>query len=258
MDHFELIPSDINNIILSYLSADDLRIMLDTFSLPYLNWNTINAYHFNEHKHNMSMFKYLTRLRVESLINKLNLNYYSINDHTIDELLESTDLYLGYMGITQLPSEIVELVNLKELSLEGNRLTRIPPEIFNLTNLQDLDLTNNQLRQVSPEIGRLVNLQGLWLSDNQFVRIPEEALKTLTNLKGLGLVYNQITQISPGAFNKLNNLNRLYLQHNNIKILPEGIFDNMTKLKQLSLDDILFYQVPYNIRSIPGIVIERF
>ena len=56
-----------------------------------------------------------------------------------------TELYLGGNELTEIPSEIGNLVNLQSLYLYGNQFTNIPSEIRNLTNLITLDIGYNQL-----------------------------------------------------------------------------------------------------------------
>ncbi|HNJ14326.1 MAG TPA: leucine-rich repeat domain-containing protein, partial [Anaerolineales bacterium] len=79
---------------------------------------------------------------------------------------ESLEFY--NLGLTSLPPEIGQLVNLKKLFLSSvhftnrptsrNQLTSLPPEIGRLTNLTKLDLSGNQLTSLPPEIGQLTNL----------------------------------------------------------------------------------------------------
>jgi len=79
--------------------------------------------------------------------------------------------------IGEIPPEIGNLTNLRELNLTSNQLTgEIPPEIGNLTNLEYLSLWDNQLSgEIPSEIGNLINLRKLYLSRNQLTgEIPEE------------------------------------------------------------------------------------
>ena len=57
---------------------------------------------------------------------------------------DTTTVELRYMGLTSLPVEIGNLVNLQHLNLENNQLTSLPVEIGNLVNLQQLYLGINQ------------------------------------------------------------------------------------------------------------------
>lgn len=62
-------------------------------------------------------------------------------------------------GLEELPREIGELTELRELKLNGNRLETLPSEIGNLTNLRKLDLSGNPLDILPSEIRRLENLE---------------------------------------------------------------------------------------------------
>ena len=96
-----------------------------------------------------------------------------------------------------IPSEISNLINLRELYLNENQLTGgIPSGIGNLANLKELYLNANQLTGDIPiEIGNLNNLKYLNLSGNSINGpIPSE-IGNLTNLYQLNLSNNLLSGI---------------------------------------------------------------
>ena len=56
-------------------------------------------------------------------------------------------LYLGHNQIKELPKEISNLSNLRELHLNDNQIKEFPGEISGLYNLQELYLDHNQFNQ---------------------------------------------------------------------------------------------------------------
>ena len=77
-----------------------------------------------------------------------------------------TELRLTDLGISELPDEIGQLVNLRVLDLGHNHLASLPESIGQLDNLQKLDLGGNQLASLHASIGQLANLQLLDLTGN--------------------------------------------------------------------------------------------
>jgi internalin A len=82
-----------------------------------------------------------------------------------------------------LPSILVELTNLRKLSLFTNFITELPNEIGQLTNLEYLDLCNNQINQLPEEMRQLTNLKMLDLGSNTALirTIPKKILKDRLN-----------------------------------------------------------------------------
>ncbi|WP_174708277.1 hypothetical protein [Nostoc sp. TCL240-02] len=74
---------------------------------------------------------------------------------------KSATLVLYAKGLTTLPAEIGQLINLKALYLHSNQLTTLPEEIGQLSNLSELYLHSNQLTTLPEEIGQLSNLSEL-------------------------------------------------------------------------------------------------
>ena len=63
--------------------------------------------------------------------------------------------------------ELREIINnqkpdsLYKLSFSGKNLEQIPPEIYNIINLKELDLSENAIKKIPPEIVNLTNLEKL-------------------------------------------------------------------------------------------------
>jgi Leucine-rich repeat (LRR) protein len=124
-------------------------------------------------------------------------------------------------GYAELPAEIGQLTELRELDCSGNILQTIPPELGNCTKLKKLDLKSNRITVLPPEIGRLVNLTYLDLKHNSLSVIPPE-LGNCGNLEYLWLWGNKLTALDP-AIVKLRKLKELYLTDNRLTTLPLGI-----------------------------------
>ncbi len=123
--------------------------------------------------------------------------------------------------ITELPSEIGRLTQLKELDLAGNHLTKLPPEIGQLTQLIDLDLNSNKLVELPSEIGQLRQLSRLTLAGNKLTDLPPE-IGLLTNLTKLYLNGNRLAELPP-EIGQLESLTSLYLNGNRLTELPPEI-----------------------------------
>ena len=98
-----------------------------------------------------------------------------LNSHrVVFEFLENENLYrfitgikepdkvqildLSHQGLTEIPVEIGQLINLTELRLWNNVASTIPPEIFQLTNLTILGLAGNQISVIPSELWQLTSL----------------------------------------------------------------------------------------------------
>ena len=123
--------------------------------------------------------------------------------------------------LTKFPDALLQLTNLKILSIANNQITKIPEAIGQLSNLTQLDLSSNQITSIPEDLGQLWNLTRLSLNDNQITSFPE-ALGQLSNLTQLYLSNNQITNI-PDAIGQLLNLTLLDLRYNQIAQIPEAL-----------------------------------
>ena len=101
-------------------------------------------------------------------------------------------------------SPLVNLINLEELSLEGNGVSDISP-LAGLRKLRELTLTNNRIEEVRSLMGFL-NLEVLSLEANGITDI--NSLSKATNLRELHISQNPITDLRP-----LSNLTQLVVLH---------------------------------------------
>ena len=58
-----------------------------------------------------------------------------------------------------LPTSIQRLTKLEKLDLDGNKLTELPAEISDLRELRELSMSNNQLVGLPTSIQRLTKLK---------------------------------------------------------------------------------------------------
>ena len=89
---------------------------------------------------------------------------------TVDSRERVTGLSLRLNELTgEIPPELGNLTNLRELNLQSNNLSgKIPPELGNLANLVKLNLRSNALSgEIPPELSNLINLTELDVANTQ-------------------------------------------------------------------------------------------
>jgi len=210
MSYFELVPSDLNNIILSYLSIYELKKLLKQFNFTNLNWNTIHAYHFSSYQiinEFMLRVDYLNKLSLEDLLyNELRMN------RKTNHFINIKYLDLGFRYLKKIPKGLNYLVNLQILNLDHNQIVKIPEGCFNgLTHLQILNLSNNLIEE-----------------------LQEGAFSTLSNLKELYLNNNRVKYISNGSLSNLSILTKLHIYGNPIK--REDVLEYIKNIHTLEID----------------------
>lgn len=222
-------------------------------------------------------------------LNLTNLNLYFLPS----EIAEFTALQVLILGayveensegkflgnyLTELPIEIGELHELRELTLDNNQLIKLPTQLWELKGLQSLSADNNHLHEIPSEVSQLVELvhlswlgnrlrnipQGIWnltklealnLGDNELHFLPA-GIGQLINLRVLEIDKNQLHSL-PEEITKLSKLKHLWLAHNNLTSLPANLVQ-LTNLKILylrnnpwrtpppeiagaTLDDVIYY-----------------
>ncbi|MEG3921736.1 COR domain-containing protein [Microcoleus sp. T3_A4] len=152
--------------------------------------------------------------------------------------------------LTEFPDAVLQLTNLKTLSLVENQITSIPEAIGQLSNLRDLNLSINQITSIPEDLAQLSNLTKLYLHTNQITSIPED-LAQLSNLTKLYLGKNQITSI-PEDLAQLSNLTELVLWNNQITSIPEAI-GQLSNLTALFLDNNQITSIPEAIGQLSNL-----
>jgi Leucine-rich repeat (LRR) protein len=191
----------------------------------------------------------------DSLAVRAILDSNGLDAVTVESVVDSGDgriwrLKLNAKELTNLPSEIGDLTNLKFLELRTNNLTSLPPEIGNLTNLTSLELRSNSLTALPPEIGNLAVLSRLYLAFNDLTGLPPE-IGNLTELRVLYLFFNKLTSLPPEIGN-LTKLAELDLEGNELTGLPAEI-GNCANLIFLSFNNNKLTAVPSEIGNLANL-----
>ncbi len=105
----------------------------------------------------------------------------------------------GFPELTELPKEMCEFTDAKQIIILKNNIETIHPDIAKLENLKKLDLSGNKLKTLPPEIGNLINLETLKLSDNPLESLPDE----LANCLSLKTIVIKDTSLSSDQIKKL-------------------------------------------------------
>lgn len=159
--------------------------------------------------------------------------------------------FSGNLVSGDIPPEIGNLTNLRQLNLRNNQVTSLPSEIGKLTNLFSLDLRNNHLHSIPSEIGNLFLLRYLELDNNPLNLLPSE-IWTLTGINWLSLRNIQLNSLPPEIGNLIN-LRRLFLSNNQIASLPPDI-ENLTNLEYLILASNQLNSLPLELWRLKNLI----
>ena len=149
--------------------------------------------------------------------------------------------------LTEIPTEISYLTNLKYLFIGNNAIQFLPDAIGQLTQLRTLSLWMNQLQRLPDAIGQLTQLQVLSLEENQLQRLPD-AIRQLTQLQKLNISKNQLQRL-PDAIGQLTQLQELNISENQFKELPDSM-GQLIRLQKLNISSNQLQRVPDSIRQL--------
>ncbi|KAF8571300.1 hypothetical protein P879_03022 [Paragonimus westermani] len=117
--------------------------------------------------------------------------------------------------LSDLPSEIGELVNLKSLILSLNRLQKLPDSLGRLRSLVLLDVANNQLTSLGNHLADLISLEKLDAFHNCLTSLPSLPPR----LRKLDLNHNRIERLPDGLLQHMPLLNMLDVSSNQLTSL---------------------------------------
>jgi Leucine-rich repeat (LRR) protein len=155
-------------------------------------------------------------------------------DNRIKSLVNLEKLYIsGFLEKNvDLPKEITDLINLKDLTLKGNNLSDIPSIIWDIKNLKSLDLQVSGLINSNISIEKLEHLYTFRLRCKNIDTLPSNIFKNI-DLKALWIVSDDLRNI-PNDLGKLINLEFLALQCKELLTIPKSI-EQLTKLKDIDV-----------------------
>lgn len=167
-------------------------------------------------------------------------------------------------ALTEIPSYILNIPNLRSLEITGHAITELPAQLFAIPTLKHLDVSSNKITTL-PVIAENSTLEYLSLERNQLAQIPD-ALFQLTGLSYLDVSTNKINHL-PAELFSMGNLQTLNAGFNEIQsITPMSTTSSLqtvnlikNKLSQvpvtlLQLDNLLSLNLSHNeLATLPEI-----
>ncbi|XP_066589502.1 lutropin-choriogonadotropic hormone receptor [Prorops nasuta] len=136
------------------------------------------------------------------------------------------------------------LPNLQILELDENYLTDVPATMINLTNLKHLSLSNNRIEEIREnDFARSYNLESIDLRGNPVKRIHHRAFRNLGKLRKLILSDTKELEIFPN-FDGAGALELLRLDRARLKDVPSTFCYHCPRLKSLDLKSNLLPEIP--------------
>lgn len=150
------------------------------------------------------------------------LNYLLDSDENFWEIVPLTKLDLSYNEITEIPSEISNLIDLNTLKLRNNLISILNIKLFECSKLKYLDLTSNKLNSINNYFnGILSELQECLINENNLNEFPIFLINCY-DIKIIELNTNKIRFIPQDILN-LRQLIRLCLNNNSLEEIPISI-----------------------------------
>ncbi|MBT3235677.1 MAG: hypothetical protein HN353_06985 [Bdellovibrionales bacterium] len=153
---------------------------------------------------------------------------------------------------TQLPTELFECSQLKEIDLNGAGLTAIDANISKLSNLERLTCTGaSNLTTLPPELFLLPSFKHLKLKSCGLIQLPELPPQACVKLTTLQLPNNALIDL-PQWIGRCQWLESMLLTGNQLTTLPETMVE-LSSLRRLNLDGNQFTALPEWISRLSGL-----
>ncbi|XP_012142464.1 G-protein coupled receptor rickets isoform X2 [Megachile rotundata] len=140
------------------------------------------------------------------------------------------------------------LTSLRVLELDDNYLTKIPTAIVKLSGLEDLSLSNNRIETLEEHVfQRIANLRSLDLRGNPIKEIHGNTFQNLRKLRKLILSNLKELRIFPNL-NGTRSLEVLRLDRAQVTEVPKDLCEQCPKLKSLDMKSNYLTELP-NLRN---------
>ncbi|XP_041704928.2 leucine-rich repeat-containing protein 7-like isoform X4 [Coregonus clupeaformis] len=157
------------------------------------------------------------------------------------------ELYLDANQIEELPKQLFNCQALRKLSIPDNDLSNLPTTIASLVNLRELDISKNGIQEFPDNIKCCKCLSVVEASVNPITKLPE-GFTQLLNLTQLFL-NDAFLEYLPANFGRLSKLRILELRENHLKTMPKSIH-RLSQLERLDLGSNEFTELPEVLEQI--------
>ncbi|XP_069862900.1 leucine-rich repeat-containing protein 7 isoform X13 [Dipodomys merriami] len=151
------------------------------------------------------------------------------------------ELYLDANQIEELPKQLFNCQALRKLSIPDNDLSNLPTSIASLVNLKELDISKNGVQEFPENIKCCKCLTIIEASVNPISKLPD-GFTQLLNLTQLYL-NDAFLEFLPANFGRLVKLRILELRENHLKTLPKSMH-KLAQLERLDLGNNEFSELP--------------
>ncbi|XP_058572985.1 leucine-rich repeat-containing protein 7 isoform X7 [Neofelis nebulosa] len=151
------------------------------------------------------------------------------------------ELYLDANQIEELPKQLFNCQALRKLSIPDNDLSNLPTTIASLVNLKELDISKNGVQEFPENIKCCKCLTIIEASVNPISKLPD-GFTQLLNLTQLYL-NDAFLEFLPANFGRLVKLRILELRENHLKTLPKSMH-KLAQLERLDLGNNEFSELP--------------
>lgn len=150
---------------------------------------------------------------------------------------------------SSLPKDFGVYNKLEVVNLSSNRFTQLPYQLLNIQNLREIYLGNNQIQALPRNFEDLSKLEILYLGGNLINYLPSE-ISFAQNLTLLNLSENRLTKL-PASIARLKKLRTLSLHGNKLTTMP-------VELVKLNLNELSLRNNPLVNRSVQHILYKEF
>lgn len=166
---------------------------------------------------------------LESILSRIkNVTHLDVSNNTLLVSRKFQNLFLQFPLQAVMTPEV-----LLELNISNTGISQIPSTISHLPNLKVLCLANNNISWLPDEICQLKKLETLITSSNPLVMLPDE-ISSMKALKILEIAYCSVRAL-PESFEELIHLVHLDLYSNEFDEMPVGL-KKMENLQGLDLE----------------------